>query len=60
MAKKSVLEEAIKKLEHSNNVLRQTLHTTHGKEAKAISENIARNDSMILDYQFRLKTEGEN
>jgi hypothetical protein len=37
--------------------LRQKLSTVHDKDKENVLKEIARNESMILDYQFRLKNE---
>jgi len=55
MATKGVLTEAVKKLEHANMVLREKLSDTPKADKDKILNEIARNDSMILDYEFRLK-----
>lgn len=59
MATKGVLREAIKKLEHSNTVLKQEFRKVSVNSAKGreILAKVARNDSMILDYKFRLEYE---
>lgn len=57
MATKGVLMEAIRKLEINNMELRKKLNLAHGKDRDAIASKIARNDSMILDFQFRMINE---
>ena len=57
MATKGVLTSAVDKLERANMALRQKLSTVHDKDKENVLKEIARNDSMILDYQFRLKNE---
>lgn len=57
MATKGVLMEAIRKLEINNMELRKKLNLTHGKDRDAVASKIARNESMILDFQFRLLNE---
>lgn len=56
MAKESVLKEAIKKLQYNTMVLkeRRTKCSTK-KEINEIDKQIAQNDSMILDYEYRIK-----
>ena len=55
MATKGVLLEAIRKLEIANMKLREELSTSSNK--KDILAKIARNDSMILDFSYRLTNE---
>jgi cell division protein FtsB len=57
MATKGVLTCAVDKLEQANLVLRQKLSTLQGKDKENVLKEIARNEAMILDYQFRLKNE---
>ena len=57
MATKGVLMEAIRKLEINNMELRKKLSLAQGKDRDAIASKIARNDSMILDFQFRMANE---
>lgn len=58
MATKGVLLEAIRKLEINNMELRKKLsETENNKEKEKILSTISRNDSMILDFNFRLKNE---
>ena len=57
MATKGVLKEAIRKLQHANVVLREKAYKAHGKDKTRILSEISRNESMILDYEFRLKNE---
>lgn len=55
MAKESVLKEAIKKLKYNTMVLREKrTKCSTNKEVKEIDKQIAQNDSMILDYEYRL------
>lgn len=56
MAKESVLKEAIKRLQYNTMVLkeRRTKCSTK-KEVNEIDKQIAQNDSMILDYEYRIK-----
>jgi len=56
MASKNVLSEAITKLVNANVVLREKLHTLSDKnKADECLKEIKRNESMILDYKFRLE-----
>jgi len=54
MASKNVLLEAIRKLEINNMLLREKLSTVKPSDKKNILKNIAKNDSMILDFKYRL------
>lgn len=56
MAKISVLEEAIRELKYNTMVLKEkrTKCSTE-KEVENIDKQIAQNDSMILDYEYRIK-----
>ena len=54
MASDLVLRAAIKLLEKQNYDLRTQIHNGHCDEKSAL-EKISRNDSMILDYKFRLQ-----
>lgn len=56
MASKNVLSEAITKLVSANIVLREKLRTiSDKKKADECLKEITRNESMILDYKFRLE-----
>lgn len=56
MASKNVLSEAITKLVSANVVLREKLRTLSDKnKADECLKEITRNESMILDYKFRLE-----
>ena len=57
MATNGVLKEAIKKLEFNNKVLKTKKLNSQGNKAivEKLDRQIAQNDSMILDYQYRLK-----
>lgn len=56
MATKSILKEAIKKLEKNNKLMLARLSKTKDEnKLNELSNVIARNNSMILDYEFRLK-----
>ena len=56
MAKISVLEEAVKKLKYNTMVLKEKrTKCSTKKEVKNIDKLIAQNDSMILDYEYRIK-----
>jgi len=55
MAKASVLEEAIKKLKYNSMVLQEKRSKcTNKQQVNEIDKNLAQNESMILDYQYRL------
>lgn len=55
MATKKVLKEAIRKLElNTKELMDKRAKTKDPSEHEAISRLIAKNDSMILDYEFRL------
>lgn len=47
------LQNAIRQLENLNQQLTDELHSNSARE-KEISEKIAKNNSMILDYKFRI------
>lgn len=56
MAKESVLKEAIKKLQYNTMVLKERrTKCSSNKEVNEIDKQIAQNDSMILDYEYRIK-----
>lgn len=56
MASKNVLAEAITKLVKANAALREKIHTlSDKKKADECLKEITRNESMILDYKFRLE-----
>ena len=56
MATTKVLEEAVKKLKYNNNILlQQILTSTSSKQTERLQQQIAHNESMILDYQYRIK-----
>ena len=57
MASKGVLLEAIRKLEINNMELHKKMSEAHGNDKLELASKIARNESMILDFQFRLKYE---
>lgn len=57
MATKGVLLEAIRKLEINNMELRKKMSQAHGNDKLSIASKITRNESMILDFQFRLTNE---
>jgi len=58
MAKKEVLSEAIRILEKYNCELNfKLLKSSDSKTKNEISSEIAKNNSMILDYKFRLEYE---
>ena len=56
MATTAVLEEAIKKLKYNSLVLKEKRTRCSNKQQVAeIDRNLAQNESMILDYEYRLK-----
>jgi hypothetical protein len=56
MAKESVLREAIKKLQYNSKVLKEKRTKCSKKEEVAnIDKQLAQNESMILDYEYRIK-----
>ena len=56
MAKESVLKEAINKLQYNTMVLKERrTKCSSKKEVNEIDKQIAQNDSMILDYEYRIK-----
>lgn len=56
MAKISVLEEAIKKLKYNSLVLKEKRTKCSNKQqVEEIDRQLAQNDSMILDYEYRIK-----
>jgi hypothetical protein len=60
MENKNVLKEAIKKLVSTNLSLQDKLMHFEDKKAKErIKNEIIRNQSMILDYQYRVESENE-
>jgi hypothetical protein len=59
MATKGVLTQAVKKLEHANMILREKLSKAPKADKDKILKELARNDSMIMDYEFRLKNNKE-
>jgi hypothetical protein len=59
MATKGVLTQAVKKLEHANMILREKLSKAPKADKDKILNEITRNDSMIMDYEFRLKNNKE-
>lgn len=60
MVNKNVLKSAIEILTNTNKSLSDKLKTASSKKEKEkIKNEMARNQSMILDYNFRLNTENE-
>lgn len=58
MTKKTVLIEAIKRLELINQRLRQKIADGKNSEiTKSYKQQITRNEAMILDYKFRIQYE---
>ena len=55
MASKNVLAEAITKLVNANISLREKIHNASDKnESDKYLKEIAKNESMILDYKYRI------
>jgi hypothetical protein len=60
MVNKNVLEKAIEVLTNTNSTLTNKLkEIANKKEKEKIKNEIKRNQSMILDYQFRINFENE-
>ena len=58
MAKKAVLIEAVRKLEILNQELREKISkNTLKKGVENLTQQIARNEAMILDYKYRIEHE---
>ena len=58
MASKNVLTEAINKLVNANTALFEKVQqTADKKKAEEYRKEINKNQSMILDYKYRLETE---
>ncbi len=58
MATKSVLKTAIEKLETANkNILRIVAEETDKSRIQVLKQELQKNETMILDYKFRLKYE---
>jgi hypothetical protein len=58
MAKKSVLIEAINLLEKANNTLRYKISAEkNSAKSQQMCKELQKNESMILDYKFRLENE---
>ena len=56
MAKESVLLEAIAKLKYNSGVLKEKrTKCSSASEIAEIDRQLAQNDSMILDYEYRVK-----
>jgi len=55
MASKNVLQEAISKLHYNTKLLQEKMKTCSTKEQKnEIERQIKQNESMMLDYQYRI------
>lgn len=55
MASKNVLQEAISKLHYNTKMLQEKRKTCSSKEEIAdIDKQISQNESMVLDYQYRM------
>ena len=58
MATKSVLNKAIEKLEDVNkDILRKIAEESDKSRIQVLKQELQKNESMILDYKFRLKYE---
>ena len=56
MAKESVLKEAIAKLKYNSCVLKEKrTKCSKREEVENIDKQLAQNESMILDYEYRIK-----
>ena len=56
MADKLLLKKSIDDLERNNSIILKRLgHTTDKKKIEELNKTLAKNNSMILDYQFQLK-----
>ena len=55
MATKDVLNKAIERLRKNTEVLLEKQSSVSDEEKQAIKKKIARNESMILDYKFRIE-----
>ena len=57
MANKLLLKESIDKLKRSNEIILGRLrNVTDKKKIDELNNTIARNNSMILDYEYQLNT----
>lgn len=55
MANKLLLKQSIDKLKRSNEIILGRLHkVTDKKKIEELNNTIAKNNSMILDYEFQL------
>lgn len=60
MAKKVILVTAIEKLKDANcRLYEKCCKSQNEKEKERLREQISKNNSMILDYQYRLDYENE-
>lgn len=56
MADKVLLKKSIDSLERNNAIILKRLsRTTDKKKIEELNNTLAKNNSMILDYQFQLK-----
>lgn len=56
MATEGVLKEAIKKLQFNNLVLKdKRTKCSTKKQVEEIDKQLAQNNSMIMDYEYRIK-----
>lgn len=55
MADKLLLKKSIDDLERNNSIILKRLrHTTDKKKIEELNNTFAKNNSMILDYQYQL------
>lgn len=55
MADKLLLKKSIDDLEHNNSIiLKRLAHITNKKKIEELNYTLAKNNSMILDYQYQL------
>lgn len=56
MTNKPLLKESIEKLKRNNSIiLRRLSKITNKEKIEKLKSTIAKNESMILDYEYRLK-----
>ena len=56
MAKKSVLTEAVRMLSYNNGlILRQIASCSSNKKREELEKQLSKNNSMILDYKYRIE-----
>jgi len=58
MANKLLLKKSIDNLEHNNSIILKRLrHITDKNKIEELKNTLAKNNSMILDYQYQLNKE---